>query len=44
VRGAIAWLAHNPLGTWAFGLVAAGLVAYALFLFVAARYRQIVCA
>ncbi len=39
--GALATLASQPYGPWLLGAVALGLVAYAAFLFVEARYRDI---
>jgi hypothetical protein len=38
--GALAALAGQPEGPWLLGLVAAGLTAYGLFMFVQARYRD----
>ncbi len=39
--GALRKLAQAPYGSWLLGLVAAGLLAYALFAFVEARYRDV---
>ena len=39
--GALQKLAQQPHGPWLLGLTAAGLVAYALFCFVEARYRDV---
>jgi hypothetical protein len=39
--GALAALAEQPEGPWLLGIVAAGLVAYGLFMFVQARYRHL---
>jgi hypothetical protein len=39
--GALATLARQPLGPWLLGVVAAGLVAYALYQLLEARYRRI---
>ncbi|HEY7063855.1 MAG TPA: DUF1206 domain-containing protein [Chloroflexota bacterium] len=39
--GALSTLATQPEGPWLLGLVAAGLVAYGLFMLVQARYRQV---
>ncbi|HEY9859852.1 MAG TPA: DUF1206 domain-containing protein [Candidatus Obscuribacterales bacterium] len=40
--GALAALASQPYGPWLLGLVALGLVAYGIYNFVQARYRQMV--
>jgi Domain of Unknown Function (DUF1206) len=40
--GALATLAEQPEGPWLLGLVAVGLIAYGLFMFVQARYRDLV--
>lgn len=40
--GALATLAQQPFGPWLLGLVAAGLVAYGLYLGAQARYRRMV--
>ncbi|MBD1862450.1 MULTISPECIES: DUF1206 domain-containing protein [Trichocoleus] len=40
--GALAALASQPYGPWLLGLVALGLVAYGIYNFVLARYRQMV--
>ena len=39
--GALATLAEQPAGPWLLGLVAAGLIAYGLFMLVQARYRDV---
>lgn len=39
--GALEALAQQPYGAWVLGLVALGLIAYGLYYFVQARYRQI---
>jgi hypothetical protein len=39
--GALATLAEQPQGPWLLGIVAAGLVAYGLFMLVQARYRHL---
>ncbi len=39
--GALSTLAAQPEGPWLLGLVAAGLVAYGLFMFVQVRYRHV---
>jgi hypothetical protein len=39
--GALQALAHQTYGTWMLGVVAAGLTAYGLFMFVQARYRRL---
>ncbi len=41
VDGALARLAARPHGPWLLGLVALGLFAYGLYLFVEARYRRV---
>lgn len=41
VDGALARLAARPHGPWLLGIVAGGLFAYGLYLFVEARYRQV---
>jgi len=38
--GALATLAQQPHGQWLLGIVALGLIAYAVFMFVQARYRR----
>lgn len=40
--GALAILAAQPFGFWILGLVALGLIAYSIYSFIEARYRQIV--
>jgi hypothetical protein len=40
VGGALAKLAHAPYGTWLLGLTSAGLVVFALFDLLQARYHQ----
>lgn len=40
--GALAALASQPYGPWLLGLVALGLIAYGIYNFVLARYRQMV--
>ena len=40
--GALHMLAQQPWGTWVLAVVAVGLVAYGLYLFVEARYRRMV--
>ena len=40
--GALATLAAQPFGPWLLGLVALGLLAYAIFMLAEARYRQMV--
>jgi Na+/proline symporter len=40
--GALATLASQPYGPWLLGAVAAGLLAYGLYMFVEARYRRMV--
>ena len=40
-NGTLATLAAQPQGPWLLGLVAIGLVAYGLFMLVAARYRRL---
>jgi hypothetical protein len=40
--GALAVLAAQPFGPWILGLVALGLIAYSIYSFIEARYRQIV--
>jgi Domain of Unknown Function (DUF1206) len=40
--GVLATLAAQPFGPWLPGLVATGLIAYAAFLLVQARYRRMV--
>lgn len=42
IDGALATLAAQPVGPWLLGLVAAGFVAYGLFMFAEARYRRMV--
>jgi hypothetical protein len=39
--GALQKLAGEAYGTWLLGLTAAGLLAYAIFCFVEARYRRV---
>jgi hypothetical protein len=39
--GALQKLAHESYGSWLLGLTAAGLIAYALFCLVEARYREV---
>jgi hypothetical protein len=39
--GALQKLANQAYGSWLLGLTAAGLVAYALFCFIEARYREV---
>jgi hypothetical protein len=39
--GALARLHHQPLGPWALGLVAAGLITFATFSLLEARYRRL---
>lgn len=39
--GSLRKLAQAPYGSWLLGLVAAGLLAYALFAFIEARYRDV---
>jgi hypothetical protein len=41
IDGALAKLAHQPYGHALLGLTAAGLLAYALFCLVQARYREL---
>jgi hypothetical protein len=40
--GSLATLAAQPYGPWLLGLVALGLLAYAVFLLIQARYSQMV--
>jgi Domain of Unknown Function (DUF1206) len=40
IDGALAKLAHQPAGPWLLGVVAAGLIAYALYCAVEAAYRR----
>jgi uncharacterized protein DUF1206 len=39
--GALTALARQPYGPWLLGLVAAGLIAYGVYMFIEARYRRI---
>jgi Domain of Unknown Function (DUF1206) len=41
LEGALDTLAGSPYGTWMLGLVAAGLVAYGIYMLVESRYRRI---
>jgi hypothetical protein len=41
IDGALAKLAHQDYGAWLLGLVAVGLLAYAVFCLVQARYRRV---
>jgi hypothetical protein len=41
IDGALAKLAHQAYGAWLLGLVAVGLLAYAVFCLVQARYRRV---
>jgi phosphate/sulfate permease len=41
IDGALAKLVQQPYGPWLLGLVAAGLIAYAVYCLVEARYRRI---
>ncbi len=41
VNGALARLQHQPLGQWLLGLVGAGLLTFAVFSLVEARYRRL---
>lgn len=41
VDGALARLHHQPFGPWALGVVAAGLITFAFFSLVEARYRRL---
>jgi hypothetical protein len=41
IDGALLKLVEQPFGQWLLGLVAAGLVAYAVYCLVEARYRRI---
>jgi hypothetical protein len=39
--GALQKLVHQSYGAWLLGITAGGLIAYALFCFVEARYREV---
>jgi TRAP-type C4-dicarboxylate transport system permease small subunit len=41
VDGALRRVAHQPYGAWLLGLIAAGLVTFAIFSFAEARYRRL---
>jgi hypothetical protein len=41
IDGALARLAHRAYGTWLLAAVALGLLAYAVFCLVQARYRRV---
>jgi hypothetical protein len=40
--GALATLASQPFGPWLLGLVGVGLIAYGVYMLLAARYRSMV--